>query len=234
MRPAYETKNVPILSYSFNEKIYQLQQSDSSGATGSTLWLSTQLLACYLTTLHQSRRKALQGQVLELGSGIGLLGLILRDLGCNMTVSDYAAIMPLLEANIASNPPLEACSGSLETIKLDWTALDSSDTRIFDTIVLADVIYSPILIEPLLRTLLKYARRGSTAYLAQEVRTPHLLQEFINLCLSYFKVTRLSESEMAKIESQLASLNSEVETCDQEDEKECWSGVDIYKMTRKC
>ena len=44
-------------------------------------------------------------KVLEVGSGCGLLGLVLASLGCDVVLTDKADVVPLLEVNVHANAP---------------------------------------------------------------------------------------------------------------------------------
>lgn len=299
MRPAHATKHLPVLSYTINNATYHLAQENDSSETGSTLWLSSQYLATYLSlnspkgrsrTAKRSAGHSLTDTtvmrrctVLELGAGIGLLALVMRDLGFHVTATDCAAITPLLRANISGNPPLWSTlrltalqEGMKDVVveELDWCS-DSNDNaadiheqerveeeeeggRKFDIILLADVVYAPSLIGPLVATMRRSSHPRTVLYLAQEVRVPELMEDFLTRCRAWFKVIRIGEEEVGKVATHLqmteralhaprrrrrSSLDAchdfmdkeqadagEDEEDQEEEEEEDWSGVSIYKL----
>ena len=60
--------------------------------------------------------------VLELGSGTGVVGLAAACLGAHVVATDLPAVLPLLEANIASNRAMVAAAGgTMRAAALDWS-----------------------------------------------------------------------------------------------------------------
>lgn len=224
--PAYETKHLPELCITLDGVTYRLTQSNTSNETGSTLWLSSQILSAYMS-LQKKKKKKLT--LLELGSGIGLTSLVCHTLGYTVTASDYGAIVPLLAHNIELN-------GKKKDIKvetIDWCHLDNNTEntlplQIYNVVVLSDVIYVPELLPCLVKTILRFVDRKSTVYVAQEVRSPHLMQQFLDLCAKSFRIQSVSGEEIERcVNVQLQS------TTQNQDEQADWSGVVIYKMKLK-
>ena len=56
--------------------------------------------------------------MIELGSGPGLAGLLVAKLGAQVTITDIAKVLPLIQENITLNglaaTPTAACSGTAE------------------------------------------------------------------------------------------------------------------------
>lgn len=227
--PAYNTKHLSHLSITLNGFTYRLKQSNTSNETGSTLWLSSQILSAYLA-LHPSKlSRNKKVTLLELGSGIGLTSLVCHDLGYQVTASDYGAIVPLLEQNIQLNGKKEDVT--IETI--DWCRCDHM-SRIYDVVILADVIYAPELLDPLVNTMLRAVNKKSTIYVAQEVRSPHLMQRFLDICSRSFKIQTVNEEEIARVvQTHLRSTETQGMQDELSEEEEDWSGVAIYKMRLK-
>ncbi|SPO39049.1 uncharacterized protein PSFLO_04528 [Pseudozyma flocculosa] len=103
-RPAHMTKHLSTLVYHFPSlhTSFDLAQTDTSNSTGSSLWLSSQL-----------------------GSGTGLLSLLLARLGWHVIATD---IQPVLSTVLRRNtrtarflPAMATSGGKLEVRQLDWT-----------------------------------------------------------------------------------------------------------------
>lgn len=241
-RPAHDTKHLPVLHYAFHSRTYQLHQSQSSGETGSTLWLSSQILAEYLFATLAFRKGNRTAKCLELGSGIGLLALVLRDF-CKfgaVVATDQAAVCPLLSLNLQLNTSSEDDIIRVET--LDWCAPYSRSEQVqgYHIIVMTDVIYAQSLIHGLLDTLLKDCQAKTVIYLAQEVRVPELMNTFLDLASAHFKIQQVGKMEVGKI---IEKLTRNRDSCHDGDgsyaeqgrgeEEGDWSGVSIYKMRLK-
>ena len=161
IQPASDTKQVSALKYPLNPlnsswHVVSLAQRSISGfhsrespqspaadhepTTGTTLWLSSQLLTLYLTGLygHGGKKQERKLRAVELGSGIGLAALVLASLGIDVVATDLpVVIQQVLQENIDTN--LESVemlvasrserlasvgreTGTIDVKVLDWTA----------------------------------------------------------------------------------------------------------------
>ncbi|PWN50189.1 hypothetical protein IE53DRAFT_330737 [Violaceomyces palustris] len=140
--PAHLTKHLPNLEYHFKrlDSSFSLQQSNTSGSTGSSLWLSSQVLSSYLTSIYlpcllRSSRCALPSSVeeerpraIELGSGTGLVSLLLARLGFEVLATDVepplgTVLRPNVEQGRHSLEKATArgqSCGSIQVSHLDW------------------------------------------------------------------------------------------------------------------
>ncbi|EPQ26361.1 uncharacterized protein PFL1_06009 [Pseudozyma flocculosa PF-1] len=136
------TKHLSTLVYHFPSlhTSFDLAQTDTSNSTGSSLWLSSQVLASHLISLSfrhsgtiaaaqqdQQGRDGRRGRrtAIELGSGTGLLSLLLARLGWHVIATD---IQPVLSTVLRRNtrtarflPAMATSGGKLEVRQLDWT-----------------------------------------------------------------------------------------------------------------
>lgn len=153
-RPASDTKNEDVLLYAIPslDTQFRLKQVSTVGtSTGTTLWLSSQILVCYLieTERKQRRRRGATGAgtaaagaanmrrplVVDLGAGVGLTSLVLAALGFDVITTDidppYSSV---LLPNIAANSPppsrsgaVTRCGGQIVTLLVDWTVAGDVD-----------------------------------------------------------------------------------------------------------
>ncbi|XP_065858539.1 uncharacterized protein [Euphorbia lathyris] len=97
--------------------------------------------------------------VLELGSGTGLVGLAAAmTLGANVTVTDLPHVIPNLQFNVDANAEAVVVGGgNVDVAALRWGKEGDGDVEIlgkeFDLILASDVVYHDHLYEPLLYTL---------------------------------------------------------------------------------
>lgn len=85
--------------------LQQPNQLVSGGAgnvgVGACLWDGALVLAGYLAT--QPRYRYVGARCVELGGGVGLVGMALARMGAHCTVTDLAKVLPLLRRNLAAN-----------------------------------------------------------------------------------------------------------------------------------
>lgn len=124
--------------------------------------------------------------VLELGSGVGIVGLALAATTVNnnnkkkkeVVLSDVASAMPLLEYNVKRNQHLIPTSVTVQTQVLQWE-LESSvgdHHKKYDLIVGSDLLYNAAMIAPLVSTLKRHANKH--ILLAVRWRKPSLERKF--------------------------------------------------------
>eukprot|EP01016_Furgasonia_blochmanni_P005107 TRINITY_DN11983_c0_g1_i2.p1 TRINITY_DN11983_c0_g1~~TRINITY_DN11983_c0_g1_i2.p1 ORF type:complete len:217 (+),score=23.16 TRINITY_DN11983_c0_g1_i2:284-934(+) len=111
------------------------------------------ILGKYLVNQVDSNKLNLQGKnILELGSGTGVVSLFAASLGANVWATDIPEVMPTLEASILSNDAvITGGKGKVTSLVLDWTwekekvevALQSTGVKNIDLILAADVIFNP-------------------------------------------------------------------------------------------
>ena len=149
-RPAHQTKDISPLSYPLTPyKTVQIVQKAplDSISTGTTLYLSSQLLAHYLQETLPRGTNAI-----EVGAGTGLVSIALSQLGWKVYATDLLNVIEdVLSPNVSQN------GGNIVVRELDWCKNNSewNDSKgfNFDLIVCADGIYSMELLEPLINTL---------------------------------------------------------------------------------
>ena len=133
----------------------------------------------------------LQGasNILELGSGVGLVGLLLAaDRGVHVTLSETrsayagaAVTFENLRQNVETNRWNVAQSGGdVEVLELDWTQWTQGldEKHDFDLVIGSDILYEPHLFEDLLDVLQAAADR---AILVQNLARKGT-QYFLQLC----------------------------------------------------
>ncbi|MBL8878931.1 MAG: class I SAM-dependent methyltransferase [Phycisphaerales bacterium] len=104
--------------------------------------------------------------VLELGCGLGLVGLIAADLGYPTTMTDYDDdSVAFAEENIRRNRISNATARTL-----DWTTFDP--TMEFDRIIACEVLYEDRHIAPIARFIQNHLRPGGFALVCDTGRRP--------------------------------------------------------------
>lgn len=136
---------------------------------------------------------------MELGSGVGLNGILVSKL-CSpksVTMTDYE---PMVLDNLRFNAELN-CSNDIQVKKLDWTNAQSDLDKIDITLV-ADCVYDPALIPPLL-TLLSGILHSNRNSFALCVTTERNRETFELFC------TKLESSNIQILDETQALKNSD-------------------------
>jgi D-xylulose reductase len=148
---------IPTSNGSFDLNIHEPALTGDD--LGLKTWAASYLLAKRLHTLDVIQSDAQQRlQVLELGSGTGLVGLAMAGLGADVVLTDLPSIHSNLARNSDSNSVVVALGGgSTRTGVLDWTNPTRCElisniasgtqneviTTKFSLILAADSLYSP-------------------------------------------------------------------------------------------
>ncbi|XP_061704652.1 protein N-lysine methyltransferase METTL21D-like [Cydia pomonella] len=185
-------------------KIYQKIEGD----VNCVVWDASLVLAKYLETMCQNKPEFLSGiRVLELGSGLGVVGLTAATLGAQVTLTDLPEALPLLRLNINENKSkISSMGGYAIAESLVWGDSTSQILKEeFDMIVLADCVYYEEAIEPLIQTLQCFTNtlmKKPTMYLTQELRDSEiqkrLWKKFFEKLNDIFNVEQIPEEEQHK------------------------------------
>ena len=189
-----ETEKEQIIEFSSTSKskhyVYPIElqeikyhQDHLRDNTGSMTWESSILMAFHLSSTVFSHQMDINlGHVLELGSGVGLGGILTKKLLPNatiksLTLTDHnSSILQKCQENILTDNTKYSNNGRnitnkhgmIEVSYLDWNNIQSSlcSSKKFDTILASDVVYSKESIDPLSKTI-KYLlnKNGGVAHL---------------------------------------------------------------------
>ena len=183
-------------------------EEQKDGDTGLTVWDGSILLAKALESIFGSLRNK---TVLELGSGVGLVGISAAALGAKVVMTDLEYTKEQIEANIkrAENVWGPGKGGEMHFRKLDWI----NDVKLydmpnvqqesflqfksFDLIVGADIVWLEPLILPLVRlldviTIANDKCKVLISYQSRSKRADDIL--FINL-KKIFKISYLGKEK---------------------------------------
>ncbi|XP_046330298.2 protein N-lysine methyltransferase METTL21A-like isoform X2 [Haliotis rufescens] len=162
-----------------------IQQDWGSLGVAAVVWDAAIVLCEYLE-LHPE--VVGQKQVVELGAGTGLVGIVASYLGGHVTVTERREAMPNLRKTVNSNT-VDSCPGSITAKELDWTT-DLSPHPQYDVILGADIVYIEDTFQALLRTLVHTAREDTVVLLSCRIRYDRDLH-FLTLLESHFVVEQI-------------------------------------------
>lgn len=181
-------------------KIYQKLEGD----VNCVVWDASLVLAKYLETMCQNKPDFLSGiRVLELGSGVGVVGLTAATLGAQVTLTDLPEALPLIRLNINENKAkIGSMGGYAIAESLIWGESSSLLDDEFDVVVLADCVYYEEAVDSLIETLKSLTNTSSkkpVMYLTQEMRDSDTQRElwssFYGKLTDNFNVDKIPEEE---------------------------------------
>lgn len=129
--------------------------------------------ALILGTFLQSIQDKIKGKdILELGSGTGICGIVASLLGANVTLTDLESCLHPCKINTKTN--LDATLHNFQVKPLDWKEdLEKNwSGHAYDYIIGADLVYIEDLFEDLIRTFEHFAKcnENTTILLAGKIR----------------------------------------------------------------
>ena len=104
-------------------------------------------------------------RVLELGCGLGAVGLAAAKAGARVTLVDREPEALVEVQRIAAENALV-----VETMQLEWSRVPDSLAGAFDVVLGADIVYDPSQLTPMLGAMQTLLAPGGTAYLADPDR----------------------------------------------------------------
>ncbi|XP_075229926.1 protein N-lysine methyltransferase METTL21D-like isoform X2 [Lycorma delicatula] len=143
------------------------------GDVGCVVWDAAIVLSKYIETLSNKNKLNLKRmRVIELGAGLGCVGLTAACCGADVVMTDLPEILPLLEYNIMANKDLWQNKGGKAVSKpLKWSHNFSVDDWFQpDLLLLADCVYYSESLSDLFATALKLCSEKTELILCQEER----------------------------------------------------------------
>ena len=200
----FELANEHVVSYRVNNAAASVvtvtQDADIQDSTGGIVWETAYLLATYLEAMAGARPG---DTVLEVGAGCGLLGLVLAHHGCQVTATECAATLPVLEKNVvAAARSVKAAGGRARAKLLRWEEPGDrmalgAPTGGFDLVVGTDVFFDAALVAPLLDTVMSLLAPGGAVYLCFQERCAASHAELLKLAPQRFEEVRNLSAELA-------------------------------------
>lgn len=168
--------------YEFSNRKIIIQEDPENGVGGSVWEASQDVLQFMLDNDLCSGRN-----VVELGSGPGMLAIFLSLFGCHhVTASDLFSVVPLLSWNVAL-AGLDATK--LSVLDYEWgTAFPSSAQEDVHFIIACECIYNLMASDALLRSFLQIGSSRTQIILAFAVRQKDAEQQFLNQLSCHFFV----------------------------------------------
>ncbi|KAG2177813.1 hypothetical protein INT43_003060 [Umbelopsis isabellina] len=158
-----------------------------------TIWDSSFVLARYLEKSLQTPCLTDQSRILELGAGLGLVGIAIAKLLPNayIVLTDKPERLQLLQHNVQAN------DSSAQVAGYDWdTDYSDIDDQQWDAVIISDCIWEHSLHDSLLKALEKVVHTSSKLIMAYEQRNDVTEQQFFDKFHSTFDSRIASSTEM--------------------------------------
>lgn len=202
--PTDEGKEVHI-----HLKGYKYDSHETYQSTGLTIWLAAEHLCHYLVQHHgilHSKR------ILELGAGLGLCGILLHKIASNsnivITDGDTDALKKLRENIVKNSHPLSSSDVSCRQLlwgqETSQAFLDTfSKGKQYDLIIASDILYSPVVVEPLWQSIQILLHREGTFLMAFAKRkVPVTIETFLQAAsLAGFSYECVRDEVVGKLNS---------------------------------
>lgn len=191
--------------------VRELEKNDGSvvkvnqclkGDVGHVVWDAAIVLAKYLETKAfmnsaTGLNTLASKNVLELGAGTGIVGLVAATLGAHVILTDLDDLQDLLKKNIGVNQTLITGSATAKVLKWGENTTDFLPPP--DIILMADCIYYEQSVEPLVNTLKALSGVDTCVICCYEQRTegvnPVVERMFFELLLQHFKSEEIPQDK---------------------------------------
>ncbi len=142
------------------------------------IWEAEVILANLVATFPVEPGK----QMLELGAGLGVAGMVAASFGHKVTITDYKdEILDFVRVSACINN----CLSNIRLELLDW--LKPKELGQFDTIIASEVLFHESFFVPLLDVFKKYLKPNGTIYMTHDIRRKSLAK-FLPLCEKDYQI----------------------------------------------
>ncbi|KAJ1521966.1 hypothetical protein ONE63_002297 [Megalurothrips usitatus] len=148
-------------------QFYQKEMGDVS----CVIWDASLVLARYLEKRVEQDPLSLKSlKVIELGAGVGCVGILAACFGADVISTDLPAVLPLLERNINANKPIwSQAGGHVRACELNW-GTTKPDLEPPNILLLADCVYYMESVAPLVSTIKQLSTKETEIIICQEQR----------------------------------------------------------------
>jgi len=164
-------KNLKSASFNGKSEIELCEgEEDLNGGHGEIIWSASTIL---LETIWNMSGKNLKNKrIVELGTGTGVVGLHLTNVGADVILTDQESIIngEILRRNVAMNNK----KNRVKLKVLNWLECEDFNLddccRDIDMVVASDCYFFSYLAEPFLNAITRVATKNTTIYLANSGR----------------------------------------------------------------
>ncbi|XP_068446430.1 protein N-lysine methyltransferase METTL21A [Clinocottus analis] len=171
----YVENQLPVLAklhnssadFRFANHDLRLAQDWKKLGVAAVVWDAAVVMCMYL---EMGRLEVKGREVIELGAGTGLVGIVAALMGAKVTITDRAPALDFMSANVKANLPPDS-QGSVVVSELSWgEGLERYPAGGFDLVLGADIVYLEDTFVPLLQTLEHLCSDATAVLLACKIR----------------------------------------------------------------
>ena len=154
---------------------------------GSIIWEGALVLAKYM----EDNAQEFKGKtVIELGAGIGLVGIVSALIGCSsITITEIGKLIPLIRENIELNIEDPNVRKRVQVKELNWGEhVEGKFDKSYDYIVGSDIVYDKSTFEILIKSFKDLSDNNTIIFLAYRVRSKDETRFFELLEKDFVKV----------------------------------------------
>lgn len=158
--------NQPEREFNFAGQKLKISQDWNKLGVAAVVWDAAIVLCEYM---EAGNVHLVEKNVIELGAGSGIVGIVSTLLGAHTTITDLEKAIPYLTEVVNTNLP-ERFEGQFSVQALDWRENLESRTETYDVILGADIIYIEETFPDLLRTIDHLSDKDTLVYISCRIR----------------------------------------------------------------
>uniref|UniRef100_A0A8D0GKV2 Methyltransferase like 21E, pseudo n=1 Tax=Sphenodon punctatus TaxID=8508 RepID=A0A8D0GKV2_SPHPU len=156
----------------FNFAGHEIKITEATDCYGAVVWPSA-LVLCHFLETNSNQYNLVDKNVIEIGSGTGLVSVVASLLGAHVIATDLPEVLGNLQYNVSRNTKMR-CKHRPQVRELSWGVdLEKNFPRSswqFDYILAADVVYHHSCLEELLLTFDHLCKEGTVIIWAMRFR----------------------------------------------------------------
>jgi hypothetical protein len=170
---------------------------------GNTVWDGSLVLVHYFSNKKVFSPDYWKGKrCIELGSGTGIVGIVVSTFGANIILTDKEPQIDLIKASIEKNKTL-LMDSNISVQRLLWgEPLEDSESLLplpFDAIIASECIYYEELVVPLCKSLDALSGPETDIYISYESHNPDGVAFFLKIAQKIFEITEIPASSLDPI-----------------------------------
>ncbi|XP_078657479.1 protein N-lysine methyltransferase METTL21A-like [Branchiostoma floridae x Branchiostoma belcheri] len=193
---------VPEEAFSFCGRDVVIQESFGGGGEAAIIWPAAIIMGRYL---EANKDSVVDRNVIELGAGTGLTGIVASLLGAKVTLTDTKEALESTSINVGRNTKNVRHAPRVQQLRWGADLHMYPESDHYDYILGADIIYIEDTFPDLLRTLRHLCDRDTVILLASKIRYPRD-ERFYSMLRQEYDVRVVKEDREEEVKIYKATL----------------------------